>query len=52
MKHTVKMPLGDYLSEHKRLIGLLDNSGKSLLKREAKRQKAEVKSQLAKFKKH
>ena len=38
----IKMPVGAYLAEHKRLIKMLDNSGKPLLKREAKRQKLEV----------
>lgn len=38
----VKMPVKDYLAEHKRLIKMLDKSGKPLLKKEAKRQKLEV----------
>jgi len=44
MKHTavVTMPETSYLSEHKRLIKLLDSSKDRKMKAEAKKQKKEI----------
>lgn len=42
MTHIVKMPEGQYLSEHKRLIKLLDSSKDRRMKTEAKKQKKEI----------
>ena len=49
MKHFVKMPIGAYIGEHKRLIRLLNQSDKPQLKREAKKQNEEVKRTLKKL---
>lgn len=42
MKHVVSMPEGQYMSEHRRLIKLLDGSKDRKIKAEAKRQKKEI----------
>jgi glutaredoxin 2 len=44
----VRMPEGDYLREHMRLIKLLDASKNPRMKREASRQRNEVKTYLKK----
>lgn len=42
MKHVVSMPEGQYMSEHRRLIKLLDNSKDRKMKAEATKQKKEI----------
>lgn len=49
VKNFVKMPRKDYLSEHARLITLLDNTSKKL-KAEANSQKREIKDERRKRK--
>jgi hypothetical protein len=48
-KHLVKMPLKNYLSEHRKLTTLLDKTS-AALKKESQKQKAEVSDQRRKMK--